>query len=400
MNFREVLAFAFLIWISLLPECLQESTQYYLITIFGLATFIMISKDLLRKKFHLNGLDIFLILWSMVLVYACFSPFSFKISIRHIYIPASLCFLYFFFKESQFSDFKREISILVTSLLLIVFIIGIWEFFSKSNFIYERIIPNPYYRSCMRARKIMSTQWHPAVLATYFLCCLPFCFCCAEDARRDIKVLGMVGILAGIIGIALTVTHTAFIAMCFLVGAYLFNKNRKYFLLGLLCLCIFLIASILLYERAYIFYQFSLFSPVHHFSLWYRKVRLIMALKMFRDFPLTGVGLGNFRYLFDVYANGVVSDYIHKIPDNMYLSLLAETGFLGFASFSIFVFLLIRKGISALKALPPSDKVFLRLLLYGFVAILINMMGYDFLYWRMPLYFFSFYAGVIAGYER
>lgn len=50
--------------------------------------------------------------------------------------------------------------------------------------------------------------------------------------------------------------------------------------------------------------------------------------KMFTDFPLTGVGLGNYIYKVKDY-----SSFIFKYSHNTFISILAETGFIGFILF-------------------------------------------------------------------
>jgi len=61
--------------------------------------------------------------------------------------------------------------------------------------------------------------------------------------------------------------------------------------------------------------------------------------KMFKDFPLTGVGLGNYVYKVKDY-----SSFIFKYSHNTFISILAETGFIGFILF-IGLFIQIGKQI-------------------------------------------------------
>lgn len=50
-----------------------------------------------------------------------------------------------------------------------------------------------------------------------------------------------------------------------------------------------------------------------------------------------------------------------------------------------------------MNSLSGEDKGFFRWNVLGFCMLLLNMLSYDMFYWHVPLFFFWFYAGLIAS---
>lgn len=78
-----------------------------------------------------------------------------------------------------------------------------------------------------------------------------------------------------------------------------------------------------------------------------------IALRMFADHPLTGVGLGGFQQAFPRYATTLLEQpkYVH----NYYLELLAETGIMGFASFVIVLYIIGRSGLVYIRKFQKDN---------------------------------------------
>lgn len=79
------------------------------------------------------------------------------------------------------------------------------------------------------------------------------------------------------------------------------------------------------------------------------------------------------------------------IADNMYLTILAETGIIGFLGFCIFIFLLLRRGWMKFNKLSdnPGRKWLPMVGLMAFIGLLINMAGYELFYWINQYMFFA-----------
>ncbi len=388
----------FLLWISFFCEYVQSKYQYFVLGIFFVLFFyLFFQRNILSKWNNIVNISFLIFITSFYISY--FTAVNRNNSYNAHYIVVTLLLLYFIFQSINFKDIKTKLSSLISILSIIVFAIGILELIFKKNFLYEAFFYNPFYKGYIKCGEVMSTQYHPAVFATFMLACLPFSLYCTENSKCRLQLLGILGSFASIVGIILSTIHFAFIGMIVLLSIYLFQKNRRVFKIFLIIFILFLAISILLSNFDMLFYKFSILSKLHLRSLIYRFQRVIISYKIWSDNLLTGVGFNNFRYLFDQYSQGIISDFTHKIPDNMYLSLLAETGILGLFSFIIFLIILIVNGAKKVKGIQyQDDKNFLNLMLLGLIALLINMNGYDFLYWHMPLYFFSIYIGIIRSY--
>jgi O-antigen ligase len=85
------------------------------------------------------------------------------------------------------------------------------------------------------------------------------------------------------------------------------------------------------------------------------------------------------------------------IPDNMYLSLLSESGILGLLAFLIFIFLLIKRGAQRFNAEKDRQvKLTILMPLCALAGLLVNMAAYDLFYWDNPLMLFSLICGFIT----
>ena len=84
-----------------------------------------------------------------------------------------------------------------------------------------------------------------------------------------------------------------------------------------------------------------------------RAVMWLSAVEMFKDYPLTGVGLGNFSNHLSTYMADVLEAHpvdslkksatFHLHTHNDYLEILSETGILGFIALSVFCLILLSR---------------------------------------------------------
>jgi len=129
--------------------------------------------------------------------------------------------------------------------------------------------------------------------------------------------------------------------------------------------------------------------------------RINMTLKMLKDHPFFGIGLNHFRIRFNEYydkATNTPEIYDFMIPDNMYLTFLAETGIVGTLAFLIFIFSLLKRGLKQFSELRDENKKrSLIILISALIGILVNMGAYDLFYWNNPYAFFCLVCGFIQG---
>jgi O-antigen ligase len=72
------------------------------------------------------------------------------------------------------------------------------------------------------------------------------------------------------------------------------------------------------------------------------------AIRIVRDFPLFGVGLGNFHLIFTAYREFVHAGYFYYLH-NDYLQLILETGLFAFLAYYLFLFTIFKNIIARLK---------------------------------------------------
>lgn len=135
-------------------------------------------------------------------------------------------------------------------------------------------------------------------------------------------------------------------------------------------------------------------------SLGYRLIFWRAGLKMFRDHPLVGVGVGQFRYQFAKYAT---VEFLRQ-PDthNIYIEQLAETGLLGFAFF-VWVFgSALGSLIRRVRINPPADTV-QRTILAAVLATLAGILAQSALlggFGAMPLFLTLGVAGAVTTWSN
>ncbi|MBU1754075.1 O-antigen ligase family protein [bacterium] len=114
--------------------------------------------------------------------------------------------------------------------------------------------------------------------------------------------------------------------------------------------------------------------------------------RMWKDYPILGVGPGNFRYMCKEYYEGPGSK--KRVSHNTYFQLLSETGTIGFLLYICFIFLILKDLQFVRKHAPPEIEgiqikniaASLEISLYGF--LLYWMFG-DRVYYVLPYFFYA-----------
>lgn len=114
-------------------------------------------------------------------------------------------------------------------------------------------------------------------------------------------------------------------------------------------------------------------NPVlHKFSflwqgLWKRLIVADSFLGMIKDFPLFGIGSGNFSYLFPIYRK-FISPVHYYYMHNDHLQLIAETGLLGGFFYFSFLYLILKDIFLKLKV--RRDPFVTNMVLGGFCGLM------------------------------
>ena len=350
-------------WISFFPQPIQGEYEVYVRI--GLAVFLLILvldkrgiKDIVSVKDW--PLWLFIICLLAGIVSATDKSVAFR---TYIYLAITFLFLFYIGKGIFSCDRDRKlISVTICICSSLVALGGILECFFAFNPIYEYFIENLFYiRYITGFVRPMSTQLNPAPLATYLLFALPFAIHIFKKKGSLKRFLGFVAIVLNITCLLLTFCRSSFLGLLAMLFFYqLVSKRYKALFIALLLISIFSMGAYFLP------YPFNRISPRGIFIdgtgilSQYRLDRMAITWEMFKDKPFLGVGLNNFRILFDkFYLSKPIIQFIPyeiKIADNMYLTLIAETGIIGFTGFIIFIFSLFRKGMRNFHSLNNESK--------------------------------------------
>ena len=82
----------------------------------------------------------------------------------------------------------------------------------------------------------------------------------------------------------------------------------------------------------------------------------------------------------------------------MYLTILAETGIIGFLGFFAFIWFIIKRGLNYLRMKKETEnKDILIVVLAGLIGLLVNMGAYELFYWTTPFFIFCILIGMVVA---
>ena len=391
------------IWISFFPAPIQD--QYHIASkVFLLLAFLVL---LIRKRSSIFKPNDFP-LWFFLVAIGINGFFAQQRDIAfstYLDLAIPMFLIYYLVSDSLSSQarFNLLAKIICISSILVA-LLAILETIFAFNPLYEYFIENPYYgRYITYFVRPMSTQFNPAPLGSYMLACLPFNLLLFKQSRNFLRLLGATGIVLNVVVIILTFSRGVFLGLIAMILFYLFSQ-RKY-----RSVAIFLVILIIaVFVCSYLPYPFSKFGIEltvggGGITSTYRVNRCIMTQRILKDYPFVGLGFQHFRIRFyEFYPEKAIVPYEFMIADNMYLTLLAETGLLGFFGFLLFVFSFLKRGWKRLRVLNLASKERWQLLVVvaAFIGLLVSMVGYEFFYWPNQYILFCIIVGCIGAFCR
>ena len=392
-------------WISFFPQPLQDQYGMYTKIFLGVFLFILILTKKIRRSLFSFG-D-----WPMWLFLTCLLAGTVNALDKNIawttyfHLAIPLFFLFYLGKGLFVIDENKNIISLVICICSgLVALFGILEVIYACNPMCLYFIPNMFYeRYIQYPVRPMSTQLNPAPLATYLLLTLPFVINIVKQKNLAAKFLGYVFVVLNITCLILTFSRGSFLGLIFMLFFFQFilKKYEKFRIYILSFLILLIVVSFLPYPfnrlslKGIGIFGTGIFSD-------YRLMRVQMSWEMLKHNPFFGVGLNHFRILFDQYypikAEFSCIPYETKIADNMYLTLLAETGIIGLAGFLVFIVSLLKRGVVYFINLKDIDKKQTVLIpVLALIGLIICMGGYELFYWSNPFMFFCLICGFIAS---
>jgi hypothetical protein len=420
------------VWLSFFPVPIQQ--KYHLATkVFLTICFLFL---LLKKGisiFKLSNLPLWLFLVTIGI--NVFFAQEKDIALRTYWDLAIPMFLIYYIVSQNLSS-KKAFNFLARIICISSIIISlgaILESLFAFNPIYEYFIENPYYKRYISGFvRPMSTQFNPTALGSYLLGCLPFNYFLFKRDKSFFRLLSAIGIVLSSVTVILIFSWCAFAGLITIVAFYLFLQ-KEYRKTVIVCLLIlFLIFSLLIWRTAksrfgskwafrdgtlYIYspaplniaelknltnfvIDYRIASEILFTLFTYRLIRFNMAMHIIKDHPFVGLGLQHFRirfYEYYPYKRRISPEIM--IADNMYLTILSETGIIGFLGFFIFIFSLLKKGWRRLIVLDAGSnkRWYLLISMMAFIGLLVNMAGYEFFYWPNQYLLFCLIIGCIAA---
>lgn len=389
------------LWISFFAPF--ASGQWVFKSVILLCVLLMISlwfkKDIYKSTFNKAEIPFFVFLLTMIGGIASVKDPA--VAYRHFWLFIfPIPFLYFFAKTAFQEKYGRLIIRSLCLMAALVCVYGIIEFLTKQNFLYTYFARNMYFE-VFKGRRMMSTQFHPTPLGTYLAAILPLSIALKSLEKKSfLKFMSMFYTAIIFIGIILTFSRGAFLgffaAMSVMVVFLIKSKKRLYFW-ALILLCVIIIEICSLYSP-YVRYSLQSLAAPHSY---YAKFCRIMSIgPILKDNLFLGLGFGHYRVFFDHYLPRLANycNYDGKVADCMYITLLTETGIIGFSGFLVFIYFLFARIRNRLRmSLENADKLLLVSFLSGFTGILCSFLTYDGLYWVAPSYLFWSYAGILSS---
>lgn len=313
-----------------------------------------------------------------------------------------LSYLCFYFTVAGWVRSAGQLKIILATLFVSTICVALYGFYQAMigdyGDLYFLIYPNqiseimPYYW----AERITSFLNYCNSLAGYLNLVMPYCLAIIlVPVNRTLSLLARLCLITASVALLLTESRGAFFAygsilvlaiLCFSRSA----KQRKNLLVAFL-----IIALALLPLFSTLATRVSTLvdaSSIQRFMFW------TAAWGMFVSSPLTGVGYGRFKELYEL--PGLQSG-IYDVH-NLYLQLLSETGLVGFLVFGLLVLAIARTAIQRVRSPAGQlDRVVGFAALAGLAGVLVH--GFvDFLFTASPQFGALFWMtiGLLRAGER
>lgn len=329
------------------------------------------------------------------------------VAVRSYFYIVATFFLIFYIGKIFVNEKRYEnIAVIIATCSLLVAIIGIMEIYFGRNIIYKNFIDNPFYERYIGDRA-MSTQLNPVALGSYFLGCLPFSFYLIKNNSACLRLLAIFSLVLSAAVTLLTFSRGVFLGLVALILFYLWKSKRNGLFAFFLCFSVLLV-TVCSYQKnpnlRRIGFTGLVLGSYDSIISPYRLTRVKMAFKILKDYPFFGIGFNHFRIRFDEYypeeSRGREA-YEFRIPDNMYLTFLAETGLIGTSGFLVFIFFLFKRGCKRISKIINNDKRhFLIISMSALIGLLVNMGAYELFYWHNPYMFFCLLCSFVGLDEK
>jgi putative inorganic carbon (hco3(-)) transporter len=208
-----------------------------------------------------------------------------------------------------------------------------------------------------RAEGISSSGGNPNELGLSLVCALPLVVVLALRKSWRYRVIGIGVALISLYAIVFTGSRMAFISLIFVLAAYTFSAGKRLVFLPVAIALLAIIWQVMPpeYQQRYL----SVRSLKDDDSYQNRVLAWHAGWHMFLDYPLTGVGVGQFPIADGTKYWPNSEERIWLNAHSLYLQLLAELGLFGVFAFGAYLYSLfrlnyrLRKELSVFPGVPP-----------------------------------------------
>jgi len=293
---------------------------------------------------------------------------------------------------------KREVLIALIGAASLLSLYAIYQFFWGFQNILDYLSqtkPYPYAEEFLARKRVFSTFFSPNIFAGYLIMIIPLTagllleivkkhqFLSLRAKRSNLILCLLTGLSISFMSISLLLTKSigAWISLlvAFLVFSVLLFVHRPPFLrrkvlLGTVITCIVIISILtgifLIRTEQFLDFNNPQNSIIQRFYFWKAGVKII------KDFPFTGVGLGNFGLIYPKYKSpeAVETHFAH----NSYLQIWAEMGILGLLAWLWLILGFFRAGLRNLKVEYEQNYLTIGLIAASAAFLAHNLIDFDF----------------------
>ncbi|MCB9110286.1 MAG: O-antigen ligase family protein [Anaerolineales bacterium] len=183
-----------------------------------------------------------------------------------------------------------------------------------------------------------------------------------NEKQRLPKILAAWALGVTSLTVLLTYSRGGFIALAIIVVAmvFIFYRGQLHYLLAVAVLALLLVNILpsrfterisTLTELVPSKSSSSIVSQDYSFRG--RTSEMLVAIQMFADYPIMGVGLGNYQELYQKYAQRFGMEFRSEVRQahNLYLEVASETGLMGLFSFMLLLIVILKSIWDGRKAL-------------------------------------------------
>lgn len=390
--------------IAVIPDKWWKNT--YILALVGLLFLLYYIKIIVQKYegFSLKSFDFALFAFAAAVVVAEVTGLDPKQSMRFFLFYLS-CFLLVLLMSSAVRT-GRALNRLVETLLIGISLTGIYG-------VYQWIVGVPTDPSLIdlglnsgMSGRVFSTMQNPNNYAEILVLALPFFAAVIFNAQTVTrKVFFFVLALPTLLALLGTGSRSSWIGLLIAGFVFIFFKERRLIpvaiLLGILSIPVVKIAAPSIYMRA-----MTLFNASNDTSIGYRGLIYKTVAPMFKDYWVTGVGLGTGtleepfmqvirRYFLDTDQMWTYPPHTH----NLFLQIWIEVGFIGIVSFLWFIVRMVKNCM--INIFAGEDKQINHILMAGVAGVLGNLVigfaEYNWFYARTMVFFWVNIGIVLAG---